>query len=662
MCGIAGFISPGLVDPEAICRAMARALLHRGPDDSGYRVYRDVGVGLAHRRLSIVDLSPAGHQPMRSPGGRYEIVFNGEIYNHLAIRRQLHAGGGEAVWRGHSDTETLLAAIEAWGMQSALRRCVGMFALAVWDRERRRLTLARDRIGEKPLYYGRSGQAFLFGSELKALQAHPDFQARIDRNCLALYLRHGYVPEPYSIFSGIRRLPPGTTLEVDAQGHSDEPLAYWSAAAVTELVPAGQYTGDDGAAIAALDRLLSEAVALQMVADVPLGAFLSGGIDSSLIVALMQKQSLRRVRTFTIGFTEPAYDESPHARAVAQHLGTEHTELLVTPAEAMQVIPRLPSIYDEPFGDSSQIPTFLVAQLARQHVTVALSGDAGDELFGGYTRYAWAKRLWGAMSAQRRVRKLTASTIRALSPEAWSRLFAYAKPLVPLRWQAAHMGDKLHKFADLIDCSREELYRTLISHWPAPAQVIHGATEPGTPLTDLMAESGNRSFEECMMYWDLMSYLPGDILVKVDRAAMAVSLETRVPMLDHRVIEFAWSLPLRMRVRDGEGKWLLKKVLSRYVPPVLTDRPKTGFGIPIDSWLRGAMREWAEELLDESRLRQDGFFDPAPIREKWQEHVEGGRNWAYWLWDILMFQAWHEHQRQHSLAHSGVDTLSRCAV
>lgn len=663
MCGIAGFISPALPDPEATCRAMADALHHRGPDDSGYRVYRDVGLGLAHRRLSIVDLSPAGHQPMRSAAGRYEIIFNGEIYNHLAIRRQLQAAGGEIAWRGHSDTETLLAAIEAWGVQSALRRSVGMFALAVWDRQRQRLTLARDRIGEKPLYYGRSGHTFLFGSELKALQAHPEFNADVDRDCLALYLRYSYVPEPYSIFRGIRRLEPGTTVEVDAHGRCEEPVAYWNAAAVTDLLAAGQFTGDERAAADALDHLLSEAVALQMVADVPLGAFLSGGIDSSLIVALMQKQSSRRIRTFTIGFTEPAYDESRHARAVAQHLGTDHTELLVTPTEAMQVIPQLPSIYDEPFGDSSQIPTFLVAQLARQHVTVALSGDAGDELFGGYTRYAWAKRAWGMVSVQGPVRRLTARSIRALSPAAWSWLFNCVKPLVPGRWQASHMGDKLHKFADLMACSREELYRGLVSHWPAPGRTVLGASEPVTPLTELMAEPGNRSFEECMMYWDLMTYLPGDILVKVDRAAMAVSLETRVPMLDHRVVEFAWSLPLRMRVRDGEGKWLLKQVLSRYVPPVLTDRPKTGFGIPIDSWLRGPLRQWAEELLDQSRLRREGIFDPAPIREKWHAHVDQDRNWAYWLWDVLMFQAWwHDQQQQRSLARSGADASSRCAV
>jgi asparagine synthase (glutamine-hydrolysing) len=630
---------------EATCGAMARALVHRGPDDSGCWVQREIGLGLAHRRLSIVDLSPAGHQPMRSASGRYEIVFNGEIYNHLTLRQQLE-GSGACAWRGHSDTETLLAAIDAWGLQTTLRRCLGMFALALWDRERRRLTLARDRLGEKPLYYGHSGQAFLFGSELKALQAHPAFKGEVNRDCLALYLRYSYVPEPYSIFHGIHRLPPATTLEVDAQGRCDQPVSYWSAADVTDVAHAAQFTGGDSQAVDALDRVLSEAVGLQMVADVPLGAFLSGGIDSSLIVALMQKQSARKVRTFTIGFTEPAYDESRYARAVAQHLGTEHTDLLVTPTEAMEVIPQLSSIYDEPFGDSSQIPTFLVSQMARQHVTVALSGDAGDELFGGYNRYAWAKRLWGAMSFQRPVRKLTARSIRAVSPQSWARVFALARPVLPRRWQAAHMGDKLHKFAELVDCSRDELYRTLVSHWGAPAQVVIGATEPRTLLTDLMAASGNRAFEECMMYWDLMTYLPSDILVKVDRAAMSVSLETRVPMLDHRVVEFAWSLPLNMRVRGGEGKWLMKQLLSRYVPRALTDRPKTGFGIPIDTWLRGPLRAWAEELLDESRLRSEGFFNPAPIREKWHAHVDAGRNWAYWLWDVLMFQAWRHDQAQ----------------
>jgi asparagine synthase (glutamine-hydrolysing) len=661
MCGIAGFIDPRTPDPEGTCRAMADALYHRGPDDCGYYLQRDVGLGLAFRRLAIVDLSPAGHQPMGSASGRYQIIFNGEVYNHLEIRRQLESAAHVA-WRGRSDTETLLAAFEAWGIAPALRRCVGMFALAVWDSEKRRLTLARDRAGEKPLYYGTSGSTFLFGSELKALKAHPGFRAEINRDCLALYLRHNYVPEPFSIFHGIRRLPPGTTVEVDARGRCAEPESYWSAAAMVDEASGGEYRGAEGEAVDALDSVLSEAVALQMVADVPLGAFLSGGIDSSIVVALMQKQSVRKVRTFTIGFTEPAYDESPHARAVAAHLGTEHTELLVTPRQAMDVIPRLAHIYDEPFADSSQIPTLLVSQMARQHVTVALSGDGGDELFGGYNRYAWAKRVWGVMGFQRPVRKLTARAIRAVSPENWSRLFTYGRALLPAHYRAAQMGDKLHKFADLIDCSQSGLYYTLVSHWPAPAEVVIGGREPRTLLTDLMASSTGRTFEERMMFWDLLTYLPGDILVKVDRAAMAVSLETRVPMLDHRVMQFAWSLPLAMRVRGGEGKWLLKRLLSRYVPPALTDRPKTGFGIPIDSWLRGPLRGWAEELLDERRLRSEGFFNPAPIREKWREHLSGGRNWAYWLWDILMFQAWWAAQsRQDSVEHTASDALARHA-
>jgi asparagine synthase (glutamine-hydrolysing) len=647
MCGIAGFIDPRTPDPQGVCEAMASALLHRGPDDAGCYVQRDVGIGLAHRRLAIIDLSPAGHQPMRSASGRYVIVYNGEIYNHAAIRQQLQQDGAAPVWRGGSDTETLLAAIETWGLVPALQRCVGMFALAVWDRELRRLTLARDRLGEKPLYYGRSGQAFLFASELKALHAHPAFDARVNRDNLALYLRYCYVPEPLSIFQGISRLEPGTVLEVDEHGQCQQALAFWSAAAVTDVAATRRFAGGETQALEALEEVLSEAVAQQMMADVPLGAFLSGGIDSSLVVALMQKQSSLRVRTFTIGFSERAYDESNYARAVAHHLGTEHTELVVTPNEAMQVIPRLPQIYDEPFADSSQIPTFLVAQLARQHVTVALSGDGGDELFGGYNRYVWARRLWGTMGFHRPLRRGAARAIRTVSPTTWGRLFSLTRPFLPQRWQAAHMGDKLHKLADLIACSRPELYQMLVSHWADPRRVVKRAAEPRSRLTELMEHPGGRSFEECMMYWDLVTYLPGDILVKVDRAAMAVSLETRVPMLDHRVVEFAWSLPQDLRVRSGEGKWLLKQLLSRYVPRTLTDRPKTGFGIPIDAWLRGPLRAWAEELLDESRLRREGFFEPGPIREKWLAHVEGGRNWSYWLWDILMFQAWLQDQTRH---------------
>ncbi len=635
---------------------MGDALIHRGPDDGGLWVDREIGVGLAHRRLSIVDLSAAGHQPMSSRSGRYEIVFNGEIYNHVELRRQLDRGSTDALaWRGRSDTETLLAAIEAYGLQPALQRCVGMFALAIWDRQRKVLTLARDRLGEKPLYYGRCGGAFLFGSELKALQAHEAFEARVDTDCLALYLRHCYVPEPFSIFRGIRRVPAASIVEINRHGHPGEPVTYWSAAQVA--AQASQFTGSDSEAVDTLDRVLSEAVGLQMVADVPLGAFLSGGIDSSLIVALMQKQSARKVHTFTIGFSEPKFDESGYARAVARHLGTQHTELIVTPAQAMEVIPRLSTIYDEPFADSSQIPTFLVSQLAREHVTVALSGDGGDELFGGYNRYAWAKRIWGAAGLRRPVRQMAARAIRAFSADHWDRLFTHAKHVLPRSWQTVHMGHKLYKFADLMNCTRGELYLSLVSHWPAPQTVVNGATEPATPLRALIAEPTSRGFDESMMYWDLLTYLPNDILVKVDRAAMAVSLETRIPMLDHRVVEFAWSLPLHMRVRAGRGKWLLRELLSRYVPPALTERPKVGFGIPIDTWLRGPLRDWAEDLLDESRLRREGFFNAAAVREKWLAHSKGHQDWAYWLWDILMFQSWWQDQRSStgpSLAVAGV--------
>jgi asparagine synthase (glutamine-hydrolysing) len=662
VCGIAGFMDRTVREPETVCAAMTATLTHRGPDDSGYFVQRDAGLALGHRRLSILDLSTAGHQPMTSGSGRFTVVFNGEIYNHLAIRDEL--GGRSAAreaWRGHSDTETLLAAVEAWGLKLALQRCTGMFALALWDRERRVLSLARDRAGEKPLYFGRSGHAFLFGSELKALQAHPAFEPEVDRNSLALFLQHCYVPEPLSIFRGIVRLPAGTFLEVDARGEYRDPVSYWC---FTEVAAAGRrhpFEGDDAAALEALEGVLSEAVARQMVADVPLGAFLSGGVDSSLVVALMQRQSPARVRTFTIGFSEREYDESPFARAVAQHLGTEHTELIVTPADAMGVIPKLASIYDEPFADSSQIPTLLVAQVARQHVKVSLSGDGGDELFGGYNRYAWARRVWAASRALRPLRTVAARGIRALPPQTWTRIFESCQPLMPRRWRTSNPGDRLHKFAELLSATQEELYRALISHWPASAQLVVGGVEPASPITALMTRHQEGGFEERMMLWDFLTYLPGDILVKVDRASMAVSLETRVPMLDHRVIEFAWSLPLSMRVRSGEGKWLLKRLLARYVPRALTDRPKTGFGIPIDAWLRGPLREWAAALLEDGRLRRDGFFEPEPIRRKWHEHLSGRRNWAYWLWDVLMFQSWLDEQqlRRQAARPNGAAGLAR---
>jgi asparagine synthase (glutamine-hydrolysing) len=602
---------------------------------------------------------------MHSASGRYVIVFNGELYNHLSIREELERRRSAPAWRGRSDTETLLGAIETWGIDATLRRCVGMFAFAVWDQQLRRLTLARDRAGEKPLYYGRARQAFLFASELKALQAHPAFCAQVDRGSLALFLRYCYVPDPRCIFQGIYKLPPGTYLEVDEAGRHRDPVYYWNAAEAIADARAHPFAGTDAAAIDALEEVLGNAVAGQMVADVPLGAFLSGGIDSSAVVALMQKRSSRRVRTFTIGFAEAEYNEANFARAVAEHLGTEHTELIVTPTEAMQVIPRLPFIYDEPFGDSSQVPTLLVAQLARQHVTVSLSGDAGDELFGGYNRYAWAKRLWGTLDrVPGSLRRFGAKLIRNHTAESWSRTLKVATPLTPRRWRATQIGDKLHKLADLIAISSsQEVYQGLVSHWPVPANVVLGSSEPRSQLVEIMAHPSDREFEENMMFWDLMTYLPGDILVKVDRAAMAVSLETRVPMLDHRVIEFAWTLPLELRVRAGEGKWLLKELLARYVPRQLFDRPKTGFGLPIDTWLRGPLRDWAEALLDESRLRSEGFLNSTPIREKWHEHLQGERNWAYWLWDVLMFQAWWQaqsEQRIESPAQS--DPAPLCAV
>ena len=642
MCGIVGFLDPGCRDPRVVCEKMLPALFHRGPDDSGVWVDASLGVALGHRRLSIVDLSPAGHQPMSSASGRYVIVFNGEIYNHVAIRRDLEAATGQAEWRGHSDTETLLASIEHWGLQAALRAAVGMFALAVWDRERSRLTLARDRIGEKPLYFGRQGSALLFGSELKPLKLHPMFRGEVERGALALFLRHNYVPDPFCIYVGIEKLQPGGWVEFGADGRETARGTYWNALEVVERGRAQPFRGSDTDAIAQLERILGDAVGSQMVADVPLGAFLSGGIDSSTIVALMQERASRPVRTFTIGFTDPAFDESPSARAVARHLGTEHTELKVTPEDAMRVIPRLPFVYDEPFSDSSQIPTFLVSQLARRHVAVSLSGDAGDELFGGYNRYFWANRVWqNVRRIPGSVRHFTGRLIRARSPEAWDSTFGTVNQVLPSRLRTSRSGNKLHRLADLLAAdSPEGIYRSLVAHWEQPATILQSGREPMSRLEALMSIDGPGEFVERMMYWDLLTYLPGDVLPKVDRAAMAVSLETRVPMLDHRVVEFAWSLPLHFRIRDGVGKWLLRQVLYRRVPREIMDRPKMGFGVPINAWLRGPLRDWADDLLSEHFLRSDGYLVPGIIRDRWDEHLKGERDWAYWLWDVLMFQAW----------------------
>ena len=665
MCGISGFLGE-LTDQNQgseILKGMIGSLVHRGPDGSGVWMDPDAHVGIGHRRLSIQDLSAAGHQPMLSESGRYVIAFNGEIYNFRELRRELDhtphpipllQGERGHKWRGHSDTEVMLAAIETWGLEAAVKRFVGMFAFALWDRRERRLHLVRDRLGIKPLYYGWVGGCFLFGSELKALKAFPGFDRPIDRGALALLMRHNYVPAPHSIYQGIYKLLPGHVLTVagDGRKRSPEISAWWSAREVAETGVANPFSGSMEEAVERLDGLLREAVGIRMVADVPLGAFLSGGYDSSTVVALMQAQSARPVKTFSIGFHEEGYNEARHAKAVAAHLGTEHTELYVTPEEAMAVIPRLPTLYDEPFADSSQIPTFLVSQLAREHVTVSLSGDGGDELFAGYNRYAWGQRIWGNIGwLPAGMRSMLARLMTSASPKAWDRVFKRLVPVLPHSARVRLPGYKVHKLAEILAVEGPDaLYRRLVSHWKEPSALVLDGEEPLTALTDPSRQARLADFTQRMMFTDLISYLPDDILTKVDRASMGVSLEARVPLLDHRVVEFAWRLPRHMKVRSGEGKWILRQVLYKYVPRELMDRPKMGFGVPIDQWLRGPLRDWAESVLSELRLCEEGFFDLAPIREKWEEHLSGKRNWQYYLWDVLMFQSWFEHTKRDTKA------------
>jgi len=640
MCGFAGFVgfSQFLTDQiGSIASHMGEAILHRGPDDFGIWHDNEAEVVLTHRRLSILDLSSAGHQPMISPSGQFVIVFNGEIYNHLDLREQL----GVSSWQGHSDSETLLAGIDAWGLEQTLLKCVGMFAFALWDREKKSLYLARDRIGEKPLYYGWQKDIFLFGSELKALKAHPSFEGEIDRGSIALQLRHNCIPAPYSIYNGIKKLLPGTfvKLTVDSQQFVErelpEPIFYWSLEETVNRGLDSVFEGGDSKAIITLDKLLSDSIRQQMIADVPLGAFLSGGVDSSAVVALMQKQSSLPVKTFSIGFNERNYDEAIYAKEVANYLGTDHTELYVAAQQAMDVIDRLPQLYDEPFSDSSQIPTFLVAEMARQHVKVTLSGDGGDELFGGYNRYFKTHLWWNKVNAiPKPIRHMISKGLLTIPPGVWDR----AGYIV-----AGVSGNTVAKLAGVLSVEDGvSLYRYFTTHWDDPAAVVIGGKEGKTEVSDPSIELGH--IAEQMMAMDTLTYLPDDILTKVDRAAMGVSLESRIPLLDHRVVEFAWQLPLSMKIRHGQGKWILRQLLYQYVPKKLIERPKMGFGVPIDSWLRGPLRDWAESLLGESRLRQEGYLYPAPIRKKWEEHLSGKRNWQYHLWDVLMFQAWLEAQ------------------
>nr|MBV6629018.1 asparagine synthase (glutamine-hydrolyzing) [Oceanococcus sp. HetDA_MAG_MS8] len=636
MCGIAGYWG-GAFD-AVIAEQMASRIEARGPDDGGVWLDERVGLALAHRRLSILDLSPSGHQPMVSPCDRYTLVYNGEIYNHLDLRAELEAAGGGFFWRGHSDTETLLAALRHWGVQGALERINGMFAFALWDATERRLFLARDRMGEKPLYYGRIQNAFLFGSELKALKAHPAWVGDINRDALALYMRHNYIPAPHSIYKGIAKLPPAHYVVIDDGGRAvSDPQCYWDLSSIAFEGAHSRSVSPD-VLMDDLDALLKDSIGRRMAADVPLGAFLSGGYDSTIVAALMQAQSDRPVKTFSIGFHEADYNEAQHAKAVAEHLGTDHTEFYVTPQEAMAVIPQLPTIYDEPFADSSQIPTFLVSQLARQQVAVSLSGDGGDELFCGYGRYELGHRVWSKLELlPQPVRMVLAGLLRHMP----GQLIGSIQSLFPQAWRVPNLADRLPKLADVLAHeSGLQFYQGLVSHFKQPDALVLGANEPETVLDRPEQVHAELSFRESMMFLDMLTYLPDDILTKVDRASMAVSLEARVPLLDHRLVEFAWRVPMEYKYRDGQGKWLLRQVLYRYVPQALMDRPKMGFGVPIDDWLRGPLREWAEELLVPQRLREDGFLNSEIVSNLWQEHRSGTRRWHYYLWDVLMFQAW----------------------
>lgn len=627
MCGIVGFLQNNFFGRDISKNnllKMANAVRLRGPDSSGYFEDPTGGVYLAHRRLAIIDRSDTGAQPMHSISGRFVVVFNGEIYNHLLLRQELTKTFPVPKWRGHSDTETLLACFESFGIEETLKKSVGMFSIALWDTQERLLTLARDRMGEKPLYWGWQGHTLLFGSELKALKAHPHFVGEIDRNALALLLRHNYIAAPHSIYKGIYKLPAGHYVTIPhAAGPNDvKPKAYWRMNDVVQTGLSMPFTGSDSQAVEALDAQLSESVGLQMLADVSLGAFLSGGVDSSTVVALMQKQSQQRVQTFAIGFDEPGYNEAEQAKAVAQHLGTDHTELYVGAQEALDVIPKLPDIYCEPFADSSQIPTYMVSHMARQHVTVALSGDGGDELFGGYNPYQFLPQVWQRLA-------WVPSPVRV----------AIQAVLAPLPLPA-----KLAKLREVMAArSPEELYRLVLSHWSRPEDVVRGAHEPATVLNSPDAWPKVDSFEHWMMAMDAQTYMVDDVLTKVDRAAMANSLETRVPLLDHRVVELAWRLPLHMKIRDGQGKWILRQVLYKYVPKELIDRPKKGFSVPLALWLRGPLRDWAESLIIEKKLKDQNFFNHKMIKKMWLEHVNGSADHSTRLWGILMFQAWLEN-------------------
>jgi len=663
MCGIFGVIRQAGSVTRAKLDELVACLAHRGPDHQGGWISSDGRIGLGHRRLSILDLSPQGAQPMRSGSGRYVITYNGEIYNFAALKKELASHGHN--FQGGSDTEVILAAFEQWGIDDSLKRVTGMFAFGIWDTQEQQLTIARDRIGEKPLYYGWNGGQFVFGSELAPFQRASSASLEINRDALTQLLRFGFIPVPHSIYRGVFKLPPGTTLKVRCEEsqqvpacfspHADRetpiaPRSFWSLNRIIQERKLPTQALNEAEVLRQFETLLSEVIKQQMVADVPLGAFLSGGVDSSAIVALMQRFATSAVRTFSIGFREREFDEAGYARAVARHLGTDHTELYLGAEDAIGVIEKLPEIYSEPFGDSSQIPTVLVSRLARQDVTVALSGDGGDELLAGYRRYSWARKLWSYTKVvPPDARGVIARLAYAVTPQQWDKVWAILKPFLPSTLKVARPGYRVHKAASFYSARTfSDLYLSLISVWDEAASAVINGQEPTTVYSSRECWPSGVSAREEMLWLDTVSYLPDDILVKVDRAAMAVGLETRIPLLDHRLVEFVWGLPPEARAHQSESKWLLRRLLLKYIPAELIDRPKMGFGVPIGDWLKGPLRDWAEELLSENRLSREGFFDVALVRQKWSQHLKGERNWQYLLWHLLMFQQWYRHTKTSS--------------
>lgn len=637
MCGIVGIVGGAQADGRASLHAilaMTDSLEHRGPDDSGTWVSSNHGVAFGHRRLAIRDLTPTGHQPMVSRSGRFVIVYNGEVYSHDELRRDLEARGVQL--RGSSDTEVILEACEAFGIRATVQRLIGMFAFAVFDRETMETTLVRDRLGIKPLYWSETSGVLLFGSELKALRRHPNFNSRLDRGSVASFLRHNYVPNPWSIYSEARKLSPGHLLVKSSNG-SVTVERYWDLRAVAHRGTLMRGPEPENEALGALNDLLSDAVRRRLVADVPIGSLLSGGIDSSLVTALMVENSSSPVSTFSIGFDAEGYDEAPYAAAIARHLGTDHVELYAEAENALPLVESLPLIYDEPFADSSQLPTLLVSQLTRRNVKVVMTGDGGDEVFAGYSRYQAGLRLeQGSQLLSRRGHRLLRSALAHL-PSGWLEGASRRAPRILRRPQAASKLEALAKHGEA--ASGSTAYRAMLSHWQNPNELVIGGSEHRGLLWDAEMDIEFPEMLDRMQVIDTLTYLPDDILVKVDRASMSVGLEARVPLLDHRVLEMAWGLDQSLKFRDGTGKWALRELLSQRVPRGLFERPKMGFGVPIEHWLRGPLREWAEDLLSHERLLRQGLLNPEPIRRRWEQHLSG-ENWAYPLWNVLMLEAW----------------------